>query len=235
MQTEHLVLLPGMMCDERLWAAQRGGLRDRCASITVADITTADCIRALAGAVLTDAPARFALAGLSMGGIIALEIWRQAPERVSRLALLDTTVHAETPERRALRERMLGRVLEGELKQVLTEDLKPRYLARVNRHNRGLLNEISAMALSLGDRVFVRQSRALKHRPDSTETLATIHVPTLILCGAEDALCPPEHHRFMAKRIPNARLAVLDQCGHLSVMEQPRRVTAKMRAWLRAA
>lgn len=235
MQTEHLVLLPGMMCDERLWAAQRGGLKDRCASITVADITRADCICALAGAVLANAPARFALAGLSMGGIIALEIWRQAPERISRLALLDTTAGAETPQRRALRERMLGRVLAGELKQVLTEDLKPRYLARINRDNRGLLNEISAMALSLGDGVFARQSRALKHRPDSIATLATINVPTLILCGAEDALCPPEHHLLMARRIPNARLAVLDECGHLSAMEQPRRVTAKMRAWLRAA
>lgn len=235
MQTEHLVLLPGMMCDERLWAAQRSGLKDRCASITVADITAADCICALAGAVLTNAPARFALAGLSMGGIIALEIWRQAPERVSRLALLDTTAGAETPQRRQWRERLLGRVLRGELRQALIDDLKPRYLARINRDNRSLLNAISAMALSLGDRVFVRQSRALKHRPDSIATLATINVPTLILCGAEDALCPPEHHRLMAKRIPNARLAVLDECGHLSAMEQPRRVTAEMRTWLRAA
>ena len=235
MQTEHLVLLPGMMCDERLWAAQRGGLRDRCASITVADITRADCMRALAGAVLASAPARFALAGLSMGGIVALEIWRQAPERVSRLALLDTTAYAETPERRALRDQMLGRVREGEFRQVLTEDLKPRYLARVNRDNRGLLNEISAMALDLGEAVFARQSRALKHRPDSTQTLATIHVPALILCGAEDALCPPEYHRLMAACVPNARLVVLDQCGHLSTMEQPGRVTAELRAWLRAA
>ena len=235
MQTEHLVLLPGMMCDERLWAAQRSGLKDRCASITVTDITTADCICALAGAVLANAPARFALAGLSMGGIIALEIWRQAPERVSRLALLDTTAGAETPQRRQWRERLLGRVLRGELRQALIDDLKPRYLARINRDNRSLLNEISAMALSLGDRVFVRQSRALKHRPDSIATLATINVPTLILCGAEDALCPPEHHLLMAKRIPNARLAVLDECGHLSAMEQPRRVTAEMRTWLRAA
>ena len=235
MQTEHLVLLPGMMCDERLWAAQSGGLQDRCASITVADITSADCMRALAGAVLASAPARFALAGLSMGGIVALEIWRQAPERVSRLALLDTTAYAETPERRALRDQMLGRVRAGEFRQVLTEDLKPHYLARVNRDNRGLLNEISAMALDLGEGVFLRQSRALKHRPDSMQTLATIHVPALILCGAEDALCPPEYHRLMAARVPNARLVVLDQCGHLSTMEQPGRVTAELRAWLRAA
>ena len=235
MKEEHLVLLPGMMCDERLWAAQCQGLKSQCASITVADITAADCIRALAGAVLVNAPEKFALAGLSMGGIIALEIWRQAPERVSRLALLDTTAYAETPERQELRDQLLGRVLQGELRQVLIDHLKPRYLARINRANRALLDSISAMALALGEGVFARQSRALKNRPDSMATLATISVPALILCGAEDALCPPQYHQLMAAQMPNARLVVLDQCGHLSTIEQPRRVTSEMRQWLQAA
>ncbi len=118
---EHLVLVPGMMCDGRLWAKQIDGLKDRCASITVADITRADSIEAIAQSILEDVPDQFSLAGLSMGGIVAFEIWRQASDRVSRLALLDTNAHAELSERGRQRDQLLRRALAGEFREVITD------------------------------------------------------------------------------------------------------------------
>jgi len=232
---EHLVLLPGMMCDGRLWAEQIDGLKDFCASITVADITSADSIETIAQSVLEKVPDQFALAGLSMGGIVAFEIWRQASERVSRLALLDSNAHAELSESGRQRDQLLRRALAGEFREVITDALKPVYLAEVNKQNIALLDIILSMALDLGTDVFERQCNALKNRRESESTLPTITVPTLVLCGAEDSLCPIEIHEQMAQALPKSKLVVIEKCGHLSTMEQPDRVIAEMLEWLKAA
>ncbi len=229
---EHLLLLPGMMCDERLWYAQIEALDGVCASIQVADFSSSDSIAGLAQDVLAHAPSRFALAGLSMGGIVAFELWRQAPERITRMALLDTNACAETDERREMRDDLLIRVLRGELKSVLVDSLKPRYLAQANRNNQALLDMIITMALDLGEEVYARQSNALANRQDSMQTLGTITVPTLVMCGQEDALCPVEFHERIANEIPNAHLVVLEKCGHLSSMEQPEQVSNELAKWL---
>ena len=226
-----LLLLPGMMCDAELWSAQLPRLREQCA-VHFGDITRSESVEAIASQVLRDAPGRFVVAGLSMGGIVAMEMWRQAPERIERMALLDTNFRADAPERKVIRDRQISDVAGGELEAVLRDELKPNYLADCHRGNLALLDEVLAMGLSLGSEVFRRQSLALRDRPDSTDTLPTISCPTLVLCGDEDRLCPPDLHREMAEQIPGAQLEIIPQCGHLSTMEQPAAVTTALVNWL---
>jgi pimeloyl-ACP methyl ester carboxylesterase len=229
-----LLLLPGMMCDARLWQAQIDALAD-VAICEVADIGRSDSIEAIADDVLRLAPwPRFALAGLSMGGIVALEVVRRAPGRVTHLALLDTTHRAETPEGRAVPENLLERVVKAAAKGVILKETAPLYLAEANRGRRDLIDLILAMAMDRGPEVLARQARALRERPDSTPTLAGIACPTLVLCGAEDRICPPRPHERMAEAIPAARLVVLDDCGHLPTLERPDAVSAALRDLLAA-
>lgn len=228
---EPLLLLPGLMCDARLFAPQVEALSE-IAEVTVGDLTGASTMAGLAMAVLKAAPARFALAGLSMGGIVAMEVVRQAPERVARLALLDTNHRAETPERQALRSRQIARALRGELRALLIEEMKPLYLAPANRDREAVLEVVLDMALALGPDVFARQSAALRDRPDQTETLRRVAVPTLVLCGNHDALCPPERHAEIASLVAGSRLVLVEGAGHLPTLEQPDAATAALRRWL---
>lgn len=227
---EPLVLLPGMMCDARLFCPQILALgRDR--AIMVAPITGASTIGALASQVLDAAPHRFALAGLSMGGIVAMEVVRRAPDRVTRLCLMDTNCLPETPQVAASREPHIVGVQAGRLEQVMREEMKPRYLAPGARRIE-VLNRVLDMALDLGPQVFVAQSRALQRRPDQQATLRKVSVPTLVLCGEHDALCPVKRHEFMAEIIPDASLVVVPDAGHLPTLEQPDAVTDALRHWL---
>jgi pimeloyl-ACP methyl ester carboxylesterase len=225
MPAENLLLLPGMMCDERMWASQIDAIN---LPTHVGDLTTSDDMFELAHNILADAPASFALAGLSMGGIVAFEIWRQAPERVTHLALIDTNPYPESPARRSMRVQQISDVLDGRLRELATESLKPVYLAEAHRDNQELLDTILDMALDFGPDVFRNQSVALMGRPDSLATLPTISCPTTVICGAEDTLCPPAYHETMADHVPGAKLVVLDNCGHLASMEQPDAVTAEL-------
>jgi len=222
---ENVLLLPGMMCDHRMWQAQIDNLEN---AVTVPRIDAYDNFPDMARAVLRDAPDNFALAGLSLGGILAFEIWRQAPHRVSALALLDTNPFADTDEKQSRRYLQIEQVLGGELRRVAVESLKPFYLAESNRNDEELLNTILDMALDLGPQVFRRQSLALANRADSVATLADIDCPTTIICGSEDSLCPPSYHEFMAEHIKGSRYVVIDNCGHLASMEQPEAVTKEL-------
>ena len=225
-----VVLLPGMMCDARLFAPQIADLsRDR--AVTVAPITGADRVEALAEAVLAAAPARFALAGLSMGGIVAMEVVRRAPERVERLALMDTNHRAESPKGLAMRERQVEAVRAGRLREVLREEMKPTYLAPGPRRG-DVLRLVTEMATALGPGVFERQSRALATRPDQTGTLRGFEVETLVLCGRHDALCPLRRHEEMAAAVPGARLEIVEEAGHLPTLERPEETTALLRDFL---
>lgn len=225
-----LLLLPGMMCDARLFAPQIASLsRDR--AVMVAPISGSDSIAALARDVLADAPARFALAGLSMGGIVAMEMIRQAPHRISHLGLFDTNPRAEAPDIAARRGPQMEKVAAGALRQVMRDEMKPNYLAD-GPHQGAILDLCLDMALGLGPEVFLRQSRALRDRPDQQETLRAVRVPALILCGAEDALCPLSRHEGMRDLIPGARLAVIQGAGHLPTVEQPEPVLKEIDTWL---
>ena len=227
-----LVLLPGMMCDHRQWAPQVAALGDICQPILIGNLARADTVAGIAQSVLADAPPRFALGGLSMGGIIAFELWRRAPERITHLALLDTNARIDAPGRQALRMDQIGAVLNGGLRSLVVEGLKPAYLAARNRANQPLLDLIVAMALDLGPKVFERQSLALKNRPDSRATLPTITCPTLVLHGDEDRLCSHEDHQMMVRAIPQARHVIVPDCGHLSALESPVAVNAELRRLL---
>jgi pimeloyl-ACP methyl ester carboxylesterase len=227
-----LVLLPGMMCDERLWAPQLEEFQSDNASVLVADLSRGASITQMAQQVLAVAPARFSLAGLSMGGIVAVEVWRLAPDRVKRLALLDTNLSPEDPARRGLRQAMHERVLAGELVQLMEDDLIPRYLGGdVTRH--ALVSRVAlAMARDLGDKVFLRQSEALRERPDNRDVLGKVRCPAWVICGRDDQVCPVEYHQDIARRIPHAELRVIPACGHLATLDQPDPVNRVLAQWL---
>ncbi|WP_299626332.1 alpha/beta fold hydrolase [Pelagibius sp.] len=232
MSRQPLLLLPGMMCDARLFAPQISDLDD-IAEIRVGDLGGAETISEIARQVLEAAPwPRFALAGLSMGGIVAMEVMRQAPERVERLALLDTNHRAEAPDRQALRQPQIERAVGGALRRVLIEEMKPLYLAPQSRDDETILNTVLDMALDLGAEVFVRQSTALRDRPDQSATLRAAEVPTLVLCGACDNLCPVERHLEIAALLPRARLEIIPEAGHLPTLERPAETSAALRRWL---
>jgi pimeloyl-ACP methyl ester carboxylesterase len=217
--------------DGRLFAAQGQALSGECA-VHVADISRSDSIEELAVDVLADAPPRFALVGFSMGGIVAMEIHRRAPERVTHLGLLDTTPAAETPDRTRARVAALAAVARGDTETLVRDTLAPSYLARANRADPRLVETVVRMALDLGPDVFARQSRALEMREGRERTLSAIACPTLVLCGGEDRLCPPALHVAMAEAIPGADLVVLARSGHLSPLERPNSVTDEIRRLL---
>ncbi len=225
-----LLLLPGMMCDARLFAPQVAMLSASWA-VMVCPLTNGDSIDKIATHVLQHAPPSFALCGLSMGGIVAMEMMRQAPQRVEKLALLDTNPLAEHPDRIAAREPQIQAALNGGLRALMRDEMKPHYL--VDGPNRPrILDLCMDMAESLGPEVFVSQSRALQSRRDQRDTLTTVSVPSLIMCGESDALCPVERHELMHRLVPVSKLLVVPDAGHLPTLEQPEVTTQALRHWL---
>ncbi|WP_431300555.1 alpha/beta fold hydrolase [Tabrizicola sp. BL-A-41-H6] len=223
-----LVLIPGMMCDARMW----GGIDATLGVPVIHHLPTdADSMPALATLFLRDAPPRFALAGLSLGGILAMEILRQAPARITRLALLDTNPRAEAPEAQARRTPQIARAHAGDLEGVMRDDMKPNYLAPGPRKIE-ILNLCMDMAMSLGPETFARQSRALRDRPDQQATLAAYKGPALILMGAEDRLCPLDRHQLMHELMPQAHLQIIPGAAHLPPLERPTETAAALRDWL---
>lgn len=228
--TEPLVLLPGMMCDARVFAPQLTVLsRER--AVMVAPVTLGDHIETIAANLLDQLPNRCALAGQGMGGMVALELLRRAPERISRLCLIGTNPLAETPAVAALREPRIIGAAAGRLDEVMRDAVRPEYLA--NGPNRlDVLNLIYDMARDLGPDVFVAQSRALQRRPDLQGSLRRCKVPTLVLCGQEDDLTPPKRHEFMANLIQSAHLAIVPGAGHYPSLEQPELTINALQNWL---
>ena len=224
-----LVLLPGLLCDARLWRGEVAGLADTMAPL-VADLTLDDSIPAMARRVLAVEPPRFALAGLSMGGYVALEIMRQAPERVTHLALFDTTARADDAARRQLRLKAMEMTERGKFvgvsRGLLKTLLAPQHLGT------DMARMVQAMALDAGPEVYLRQQTAILGRIDSLDMLGTIAVPTLVGVGEADQMTPPERAEEMAAAIAGARLVRFPESGHLPTVENPAAVTAAMRAWL---
>lgn len=225
-----LLLLPGMMCDARLFLPQIAALsRDR--ALMVAPVSGAGSMDALAQDVLAHAPPRFALAGLSMGGILAMEILRQAPDRVARLALLDTNPCAEADAVRRRRAPQMEAARNGRLREVMRDEMKPNYLVDSPR-KQGILDLCMDMALDLGPEVFLNQSIALRDRRDQQETLRGYSGPSLVLCGRHDALCPVGRHELMHGLLANSRLEIVENAGHLPTLEDPETTTAALIRWL---
>lgn len=227
---ESLVLVPGLACTERLFEAQIAALSGS-RNIVVADHTRDDSIPAIAGRLLDAAPERFALAGLSMGGYVAMEVMRQAPERVQRLALLDTTARPDTPEASRDRERLIAVAQAGRLDDIHSK-LWQRQVHPDHWGDQDLQSIVLDMLRATGPEAYVRQQRAIMGRVDSRPLLPGIEIPTLILVGEGDAITPPEIAREMAEMIEWASLTVVPEAGHLSSLEQPERVAQALRLWL---
>ncbi|WP_323716378.1 alpha/beta fold hydrolase [Paracoccus aminovorans] len=223
-----MLLIPGMMCDARLFLPQIAALSAG-RPVMVADISGADSIPALAAAVLEQAPPRFALAGLSMGGIVAMEMLHQAADRITRLALLNTNARAELPEVKASRAPQIEAARRGNLLRLMEEAMFPRYSVGPDP---AITAIAAAMAADLGPEVFIRQSLALRDRADRADTLRGFTGPALILGSRHDELCPPERHHHMAGLMPRARLVMLDDAAHLTTLERPEETVACLKHWL---
>ena len=227
-----LLLLPGLLCDARLWRDPANALADMTA-VHHADLTRDASVAGMAARVLATAPPGFALAALSMGGYVAFEILRKAPQRVARLALLDTSARLDPPKRRLVRQAGLALAEAGRFAGV-TRKLLPQ-LVHDSRVDSAVGEEVMAMAQRVGREAFLRQQRAILDRPDSEPLLPTIAVPTLLGVGEDDRMTLPEETRLMHARIPGARLHVFARCGHLPPMEVPQDTAAVLRDWLTAA
>jgi pimeloyl-ACP methyl ester carboxylesterase len=225
-----LLLIPGLLLTADLWRDQMADLAD-VADMTVADHTSQDDIAAVASAILAKAPDRFALAGLSFGGYLSFEIMRQAPERVTALALLDTSARGDGPEQAKRRQDFIALAEKGRFLGV-TEGLIKTFIHPDRHDDADLMGRLKSMAADVGPRAFIRQEKAILSRPDSMAGLREIACPTLVLCGRQDALTPLERHEEIAEAIPNADLVVLARCGHLAPMERSDAVSDAMRAWL---
>ena len=224
-----VVFLPGLLCDARLWQPQIAGLGQGIES-WVADLTRDDSIAGMAKRVLAEAPfPRFALAGLSMGGYVAMEVMRQAPERVERLALLDTQARPESPEARERRLALMALAEKGDFMGV-TDRLLPLLVHSSRLSDAPLVELIKDMARHVGKEAFLREQKAIMGRADSRDTLWKIRCPTLVLCGEHDLLTPRDRHEEIGAAIGGAKLVVLPGCGHLSTLEKPLEVNRALSA-----
>jgi pimeloyl-ACP methyl ester carboxylesterase len=231
MNKPSLVLVPGLLCDAALWRGQVEDLAD-IAQPWVADVTRDDSMTAMARRVLAEAPAgRFALAGLSMGGYIAQAIMREAPERVERLALLDTSARADTPEHTARRLGLMELAEKGEFHGV-TPQLLPLFIHPDRVSDRPLTEAVMAMTERVGKDAFLRQQRAIIGRPDNRPNLPKIACRALVLCGRQDQMTPLAWSEEIAALIPGARLEIIEDCGHLTTMERPWETSVALRQWL---
>lgn len=230
MKQFNVVMLPGLLCDAAVFNRQVDALADA-GGITVADLTAGTSIEAMASDVLARAPkGRFVLVGLSMGGYVALEIMRRAPERVSALALIGCRADPDTAAQTARRESLIARAAHSYPRVI--ESLMSSMVLPENTGTPEVGSAFQSMANSLGVEVFVRQERAIMGRQDSRPVLPGIQCPTLLIAGQQDLIAPPETQREMAAAIPGARLALIERCGHLATLEQPDQVAVILRDWL---
>ncbi len=226
-----LAFLPGLLCDGDLWRDQIAALAGQ-ADCKVADFSTQNNVAEMAMSVLETMPERFALAGLSMGGYVALEVMRQAPERVERLALINTKARADTEEQTRRRRGLIALAQKGTFRGV-TERLLPMLIHESRLADDQLTGRVMKMADNIGRDGFLGQQAAIMTRPDSLPDLVKIRCPTLVLGGRQDQLTPVDCHREMAAGIGTAKLVILEDCGHLSPMERPEAVNEALLAWLK--
>ena len=226
-----IVLVPGMICSAEAFAPQISALWPY-GPVTVASTLEGKTIADMAAGILASAPPQFALCGISMGGYISLEIMRQAPDRVLKLALLDTTADPEPPEGPARRRALVAQARAGDFKSVLMQVLPQILLHPDHQHDEELIDLHVRMGLMVGVEGMSRQQEAIIARADSRPDLGAIAVPTLVLVGDSDLLTPPDRSEELAAAIPGARLVVVPKCGHASTLEQPEAVNRALIEWI---
>jgi pimeloyl-ACP methyl ester carboxylesterase len=227
---ETLYLLSGLLCDRSLWRHQIETL-SQIYDIRVADFSKGDSMEAFADNVLQDAPGRFSIAGLSMGGYVAFELLKRVPERINRLALLDTSPYADQPEHKEFRQSAMALAKDHGLGEVMNAIL-PKLIHPSRYEDEELVKTIDAMAHRVGVDGFIRQQTALLNRRDSFDGLNAVACPTVVIVGRQDGMTPTKISREMVAEIPNSSLVEIENCGHLSTLEQPEAVTAILRYWM---
>lgn len=219
-----LILVSGLLSNEHVWEHQVNHLR-QLASINIA-CPTENTPEKMVQTILDKAPPVFALAGHSMGGWVCLEIMRAAPARVIKLCLLNTTARGDSDEKKAKRKKMILRTKQGRFYEVAEE------LASCFVYNPHLKESIKEMFLCIGAEVFIQQEEAMISRRESFSILPRIDCPTLVIHAAKDKIFSLEEHEELATKIPNAKLAVVEDSGHMSPLEMPQAITALLRCWL---
>jgi len=228
--SDTLFLLPGLMCDAAVWQHQRTHLSDH-ARIVIPDFRGFDSLTAMAQQVLATAPETYTVAGHSMGGRVALELFNLAPARMTRLALLDTGVHGKTAGEEQLRQGYIDLALQGGMGAVAAKWI-PAMVHPQRRSDTDLIDRITAMVKRTSVTQFTGQIRALLNRPDAGAYLSNIQCPTLLLAGRQDTWSPPHQHAAMLQAIPHATLIIIENAGHMTPMERPDAVTTALRDWL---
>ena len=226
-----LLLLPGTLCDATLFEHQMNNLAGVCTP-QVVDVHLQDNLPDVARYVLNQVDGEFAVAGLSYGGIVAFELWRQSPQRITKMALLNTNPYPASAETREKQQRFVGMAHLGEFREITTDFLKDTMLHPDHQKDLKLRSKVLKMAENVGVQGFVNEVRAQLARPDAVHELPFITCPTLVLTGYEDYVIPFSVHKDMASRMPNSRFVGVPNCGHLSTMEQPEIVTQALRDWL---
>ena len=227
-----VLALSGLLNDERLWDHQAQAFASD-HPFTVVSLTSHDSVAALAARALSLAPAgRFALAGFSLGGYVALEIMRQAPERVAALALVNTGARTDTAQTTLTRKAAIAAARGPAGPDAVFAEFLPRILLPAHLNNADIVALLNSMSAAVGVDGFERQQTAAMNRPDSRPTLKTINCPTVVICGRQDLTTPLELSDEMVAHIANARLMVIEDCGHMAPMEKPDAVTSALRKWL---
>lgn len=226
-----LLLLPGTLCDATLFEYQVANLAD-IVTPRVVDVHLQDNLPDVARYVLAQVEGAFAVAGLSYGGIVAFELWRQAPERIAKMAFLNTNPYPAAEKTKESQQRFVGMAHLGEFKEVTTDFLKDVMLHPDHLKDMALRRKVLKMSETIGIEGFVNEVKAQLARPSAIPDLSNITCPTLVLTGREDMVVPLPAHEKMAELLPNSRLVIVEHCGHLSTMEQPEHVTAALREWV---
>jgi pimeloyl-ACP methyl ester carboxylesterase len=226
---QDLLLIPGLVCDAAVWRHQVAHLAE-VATISVAPVTQGDGIEDMARIVLDAAPQKFALAGFSMGGYIALEMLRQQPARITRLALLDTSARADTPKKAEWRQAAIAACERGEFDTVI-DGMMP-VLLHPDQQNGPLPSFVRDMVGRVGVEAFVRRHRAIGTRQESRDLLKTVAQPVRSVCGRQDGMSTIEEHVEIAELAPRGRFSIIEDCGHMTILERPQAATTLLRDWL---
>jgi pimeloyl-ACP methyl ester carboxylesterase len=229
MQT--IYLLCGLLCDSTVWETQTEGLQKKGYDVRPISFQGFDTLEGMAAHVLDQAPQRFSLVGHSMGGRVALEVYRQAPERIERLALLDTGCDPALPEETEKRGMLVRKALAEGIDAIAETWARP-MIGPSRQQDSELLETILKMVGRMSGEIYAGQTNALLTRPDAKPVLETIRCPTYFICGKQDSWSPPERHQQMAELVPQSELRLIDDCGHMSTMEQPDEMLSILEEWM---
>jgi pimeloyl-ACP methyl ester carboxylesterase len=229
MQT--IYLLCGLLCDSTVWEIQTEGLQRKGYDVRPISFQGFNTLEGMAAHVLEGAPQRFSLVGHSMGGRVALEVYRQAPERIERLALLDTGYEPAAPEETEKRGALVRKALDEGIDAIAEAWARP-MIGPAHQQDSELLETILKMVGRMSGEIYAGQTNALLTRPDAKPVLDMIRCPTYIICGKQDSWSPPERHQQLAELIPHSELRLIDDCGHMSTMEQPDEMLSILEEWM---